>query len=47
MSLLFNTWLGLVNHYLVNRDLFADPGESVIARRGESLLDHFMALIGP
>lgn len=44
LHLLFNTWIGLVNHYLVNRELFA-PGASVIERRGEELLDHFMKLI--
>src|SRR5438093_348841 len=31
--LLFNTWIGLVHHYLVNRDLFA-AGASVIAHPG-------------
>jgi hypothetical protein len=45
LHLLFNTWIGLVNHYLVNRELFA-PGASVIERRGAELLDHFMNLIG-
>ncbi len=44
LHLLFNTWIGLVHHYLANRELFA-PGASVIERRGEELLDHFMKLI--
>jgi AcrR family transcriptional regulator len=44
LHLVFNTWIGLVHHYLANRDLFA-PGASVIERRGPELLDHFMALI--
>jgi len=44
--LLFNTWIGLVHHYLINRDLFA-PGESVISRYGQELLSHFMALVTP
>lgn len=44
LPLLFNTWLGLVHHYLANRELFA-PGASVIARRGPELLGHFMFLI--
>lgn len=39
-------WIGLVHHYLMNRDLFA-PGESVIARRGRELLDHYMGLLAP
>jgi AcrR family transcriptional regulator len=44
LHLLFNTWVGLVHHYLANRELFA-PGASVIGRRGGELLDHFMSLI--
>lgn len=44
-SLLFNTWIGLVHHYLVNRDLFA-PDMSVLERWGEVLISHFMSLIG-
>lgn len=44
LALLFNTWLGLIHHYLANRELFA-PGASVIERRGGELLDHFMSLI--
>jgi AcrR family transcriptional regulator len=44
VHLLFNTWLGLVHHYLVNRDLFA-PGGSVLAARGDELIDHFGNLL--
>lgn len=44
LHLLFNTWIGLVHHYLANRELFA-PGASVIERRGPELLDHFMSMI--
>lgn len=43
-ALLFNTWLGLVHHYLVNRDLFA-PRSSVIERWGEVLITHYTSLI--
>ncbi|HUX19820.1 MAG TPA: TetR/AcrR family transcriptional regulator [Spirochaetia bacterium] len=43
-ALVFNTWIGLVHHYLVNRDLFA-PGGSVIERWGESLIGHFVRLL--
>jgi AcrR family transcriptional regulator len=46
IHLLFNTWLGLVHHYLVNRDLFA-PGESVLERRGTELLEHYLYLLAP
>src|SRR5881628_637490 len=42
--LLFNTWIGLVHHYLVNRDLFA-TGDSVIAEQGDTLVQHFMTLV--
>jgi AcrR family transcriptional regulator len=44
LPMFFNTWLGLVHHYLVNRDLFA-PGEFVLARWGKDLVKHFMNLV--
>lgn len=44
LHLLFNTWIGLVHYYLANRELFA-PGASVVERRGEELLAHFMSLV--
>jgi AcrR family transcriptional regulator len=44
LHLLFNTWTGLVHHYLTNRDLFA-PGASVIRRCGDELLEHFLSLV--
>ena len=44
LPLLFNTWLGLVHHYLANRELFA-PGTSLVEARGRELLDHFMSMI--
>ncbi len=44
--LLFNTWVGLVNYYIMNRDLFA-PNASVIKRYGAVLVDHYMSLIQP
>jgi len=46
IHLLFNTRLGLVHHYLINRDLFA-PGKSVLSIRGEELINHFMSLLSP
>ena len=42
--MLFNTWIGLVHHYLVNGDLFAPEGD-VLARHGDTLIESFMALI--
>ena len=42
--LLFNTWIGIVHYYLTNGDLFA-PGESVIERYGDVLIDYYIKLI--
>ena len=42
--MLFNSWIGLVHHYLVNRELFAPHG-LVLKERGEELVTHFMALV--
>jgi AcrR family transcriptional regulator len=46
IHLLFNTWIGLVHHYLCNRDLFA-PGQSVLKRRGQELIVHYVGLLSP
>ena len=42
--MLFNTWLGLVHYYLLNGDLFA-PGESVLTRYKDTLIECFVSLI--
>ena len=42
--LLFNTWVGLVHHYVLNRELFS-PGRRVLETHGPELLDHFMNLV--
>ncbi|MEU6083465.1 TetR/AcrR family transcriptional regulator [Streptomyces sp. NPDC047108] len=42
--LVFNTWIGLVHHYMINKDLFAPEG-SVIAVHGPTLIEHFMTLL--
>ncbi|WP_010244388.1 TetR/AcrR family transcriptional regulator [Acetivibrio cellulolyticus] len=44
VALLFNTWIGLVHHYLVNSDLFTPEG-SVLESYGKQLIDHFINLI--
>jgi len=44
--LLFNTWLGLVHHYVGNRDQFAPDG-SVLERCGPELIDHYLGLLAP
>ncbi|MCB9855755.1 MAG: TetR family transcriptional regulator [Phycisphaerales bacterium] len=43
-ALLFNTWIGLVNHYVLNRTLFAPTG-SVLHRWGAALVDHYLGLL--
>lgn len=43
-DLMFNTWIGLLHYYLTNRDLFA-PGESVVSRYGQRLVEHYIKLI--
>lgn len=42
--MLFNTWIGLVHHYLMNRELFA-PNSSVLIEREDELVAHFLSLI--
>ena len=44
LNLMFNTWVGLINYYLTNGNLFA-PGESVVSRYGQQLVEHYMKLI--
>ncbi len=46
LHLLFNTWIGLIHHYLANDDLFAPRG-SVLERYGEELLEHYLFLLAP
>jgi len=45
IHLLFNTWLGLLHYYLLNREFFADSGESVIKRYRAELLTAYLNLI--
>lgn len=44
VDLLFNTWIGLIHHYLINGDLFA-PGSLVLERWGKQLVEHYINLI--
>lgn len=44
LSLLFNTWMGLVHYYLANNDLFA-PEESVVRRYGKTLVENYLKMI--
>lgn len=44
VDLLFNTWIGLIHHYLINGDLFA-PGSSVLERYSNQLVEHYLNLI--
>jgi AcrR family transcriptional regulator len=40
----FNTWLALIQYYLLNRDLFA-PSGSVLTSRGEEIIRNYLAMI--
>jgi hypothetical protein len=44
LHLMFNTWMGLVYYYLQNSEWFA-PGQSVIKRCKDELIDFYMTLI--
>lgn len=44
VDLLFNTWIGLIHHYLINGDLFS-PGGPVLKRYGKELAEHYIKLI--
>jgi AcrR family transcriptional regulator len=44
LHLMFNTWMGLVYYYLQNSEWFA-PGQSVIKRCKDELVDFYMTLI--
>ena len=46
MHLLFNTWIGLVHHYVAHRDLFS-PGQRVLVTHRDELIDHFLGLLAP
>ncbi len=46
LDFVFNTWLGLLHHYLLNRDLFAPEG-SVLKRHGTKLMDQYLELLAP
>ena len=43
-GLFFNTWLGLLHHYVCNPDLFAQR-RSVLDERGQALVEHFVSMI--
>ena len=43
-AMMFNTWIGLLNHYVLNRDVFA-PSESVLQRCGPTLVNHYLGLL--
>lgn len=42
--LLFNTWMGLVHYYLLNKDLFS-PGAPLLPRYGAELIQTYLTLI--
>lgn len=44
LHLAFHTWIGLLHHYLANRDLFAPTG-SVLTKHGAKLLQFYFSLL--
>jgi len=40
----FNTWLALIQYYLLNGDLFA-PAGSVLASRGDEIIANYLSMI--
>jgi len=45
IHLLFNTWLGLIHYYLLNKEFFSDSSESVLKRYRAELLHTYLNLI--
>jgi hypothetical protein len=45
VHMLFNTWLGLVHYYLLNKKFFSNPNESVLRRYKAVLLSTYLNLI--
>lgn len=41
---LFNTWMGLLNYYILNRDLFSEK-KPILSEQGQELVRHFLNLI--
>lgn len=44
VHMLFNTWMGLIHYYLLNKDLFS-PDTPLLERYGSELTDTFLELI--
>ena len=45
-ALFFNTWLGLVHHYVAKRELFGGSGR-MLDESGGDLVEHMLELIAP
>jgi len=45
IHVLFNTWLGMIHYYLMNKDFFSGSNESVIKRYGPELQSTYLKLI--
>jgi hypothetical protein len=45
VHIMFNTWLGMIHYYLMNKDFFSDSDESIIKRYGPELLSAYLKLI--
>jgi hypothetical protein len=44
LHLVFNTWIGLVHHYVIHKGLFVTKG-SVLRKHGPELVDFFLSLL--
>jgi AcrR family transcriptional regulator len=44
LHLVFNTWIGLVHHYLIHKELFVSRG-SVLRKHGPELVEFFISLL--
>lgn len=44
VHMIFNTWLGLIHYYLLNKDLFS-PGMPLLERYSSELVTYFMELV--
>lgn len=46
VHMIFNGWVALIHYYLMNADLFS-PGQSVLKKFGNQLIDYYIQLLAP
>lgn len=42
--LLFNTWIGLINHYVINRDILSNS-KPILAEKNNELIKHYYRMV--